>query len=80
MYLNRAARFVLAHCEEDRSDLAVALLRQGVRFWLLLAWTHVSVEASYYRIALPTVDVRRLVGLPEWLGLETNRVIASAVS
>ena len=80
MYLHKAACYVLAHSTQDRSDLAVALLKHGVRFWILLAWAHLSVEASYFNVALPQVNVASLVAVPEWLRQETHRLIAIPVA
>ncbi|MBM3738878.1 MAG: hypothetical protein FJW39_24145 [Acidobacteria bacterium] len=75
-YLHMAARYLLAHSCGDRPDLAWALIRQGARFWVLMTWANLWVEASYYRLALPPFNVRRLLSVPDWLQGQAQDLIA----
>lgn len=61
--LHLALRLTVLHAQEDRSDLAVALIRQKALFFAGLAMAHTRL--TLYGWGIGTVDVSGLVGALE---------------
>ncbi|MBX5494031.1 MAG: hypothetical protein IRZ15_01725 [Bryobacteraceae bacterium] len=61
--LQEAGRLMVLYSEEDRPDLAKALMQQDVRFRRALLQVHIRL--ALYRLGIGKVDVRGLVGALE---------------
>ncbi|MCP5117054.1 MAG: hypothetical protein GY953_40030 [bacterium] len=72
--LHLALRLVILHSPEDRPDLAAALIRQRLRFFLGLAMAHVRL--TMHALGVGTVDVRGLVSTLDTMRLDLRNLVA----
>ncbi len=77
-----ATKLLLVHAQQDRSDLAAAMLKQRLIFTYAL--TAVHVRLTLQGMGIGTVDVRRLVGalesMRDQLRLVAQRVQPAAIA
>ncbi|MGH9667267.1 MAG: hypothetical protein ACRD9L_22830 [Bryobacteraceae bacterium] len=74
--LHSIARWMIAHGSEDRSDLALRLMKQQAVFFL--AWSAIEVRLALH---IGTVDVRALVGSLDGLSRQVGSLaVVPAVS
>jgi len=66
--LHRALRLMVLHAPEDRSEMAVLLVRQKIRFFAALAFAHARL--TLHAVGIGTVDVSSLVTLLDSMGFE----------
>ena len=74
--LHRAARFLLAHCSQDRPDLAYALARHSLRFWTKIAMAWIWVEVAHMPSARELFDIRGLVEAPRWMESQISGMVS----
>jgi len=71
--LHRALRLMVLHAPEDRSELAVFLVRQKVRFFSALAFAHIKL--TLHTLGIGDVDITALVQMLDSMRIELQNLV-----